>query len=306
MAATRSHPPTLLTLLERALREDCGVVPGDRILVAVSGGPDSMALLHGIALLRERLDVEVAAHGVDHGLRAEAKGELDLVAALCEELEVSFQRSQVQVSGGGNLMERAREARYAALWRAVQDQNATWLATAHHAEDRAETVLLRLLRGAGPTGLAVLPAVHGQLIRPLWSTGRAAIDAHVARHGIQCAQDPSNQDPRFLRVRVRNELLPLMEELSPGIVGHLNALATQLQPLSRSDPLPSATREQLQLKRAHLEAVARARRLRQSARVAIGGGRELVVAAGSGAVSLHTPGAQRPISLDGPLDTGKK
>ena len=108
--------------------------------------------------------------------------------------------------------------------------------------DRAETFLLRLLRGAGPSGLAVLPpraplplarserasGIAIDLLRPLLRARRSDIRAHVARHQIAYSDDPSNADPRFARSRVRSELLPLLEELSPGIVSHLEALSDQL------------------------------------------------------------------------------
>ncbi len=224
----RSHPPTLLTLAKRTLREECAVERGARILVAVSGGPDSLALLDVLSRLAPGLGVEVTAHGVDHGLRPEATAELDLAAAHAARLGVPFARTHVEVSPGGNLQARARSLRYEALAAAQVAQGAELLATAHHADDRAETVLLRLLRGAGPAGLAVLPPRFENRLRPLVRAGRRDVLAHLARHGVAFALDPSNRDRRFLRVRVREEVMPLLVELSPGIVGHLNALADQL------------------------------------------------------------------------------
>jgi tRNA(Ile)-lysidine synthase len=99
------------------------------------------------------------------------------------------------------------------------------IATGHHADDRAETLLIRLLRGTGPVGLAVLPPRDGDRIRPFYRARRADVDAHVSRHHIPHAIDPSNRDPRFLRARVRHELLPVLERLSPRVVEHLCSLA---------------------------------------------------------------------------------
>jgi tRNA(Ile)-lysidine synthase len=228
----RSHPPALLALTSRTIREECLIGRGDTVLVAVSGGPDSMALLHVLALLRARLGHALIAHGVDHGLRAEAAAELDLAAQFARSLEVGFERTALRVAPGGNLQARARGARYDALRAAAARTGSTVIATAHHRDDRAETVLLRLLRGAGPRGLAALPPRAGDLVRPLLRAPRAAIDAHIARHHVPFAVDPSNRDPRFLRVRVRQELLPLLRELSPGIDEHLCALADQLDAVS--------------------------------------------------------------------------
>lgn len=224
----RSHPPTLLTLAGRTLGEECGVRRGERILVAVSGGPDSLALLHVLARLAPKHGFSLAAHGVDHGLRPEASAELDLAQELARSLAVPFGRSELRVAPGGNLQARARGARYAALEAARAEAGAHYLATAHHADDRAETVLLRLLRGSGPRGLAALPARAAERIRPFLRARRSDVLAHLTRHGLSFARDASNHDRRFQRVRVREELLPLLVELSPGIVGHLNHLADAL------------------------------------------------------------------------------
>jgi tRNA(Ile)-lysidine synthase len=248
--------PSLLTIARRALTGETKLERGSTLLVAVSGGIDSMALLHVAAKLAPRLGLVIRAHGVDHGLRAAASRELDKAASLAEQLDVGFARTTVRVARGGNLQARARDARYEALAIAAERAGARAIATAHHADDRAETFLLRLLRGAGPSGLAVLPpraplplarserasGIAIDLLRPLLRARRSDIRAHVARHQIAYSDDPSNADPRFARSRVRSELLPLLEELSPGIVSHLEALSDQL--LARDHdtlPLPRAT-----------------------------------------------------------------
>jgi tRNA(Ile)-lysidine synthase len=269
----RSHPPTLITLASRTLREECGLRRGDRVLVAVSGGSDSLALLDVLARLAQKLGFSLVAHGVDHGLRPEAERELALAAALAGKLAVPFDTTRVAVAAGGNLQARARSARYAALEAACASASANLLATAHHADDRAETVLLRLLRGAGPRGLAVLPPRAGARIRPLLRARKPDILAHLGRHGITWAEDPSNADRRHQRVRVREELLPLLADLSPGIVAHLNALADALA----GGELPNELVEgavRIPLGRAQRVALARAARLRQrGARIWLPGGR---------------------------------
>lgn len=226
--------PALITLARRELSL-LALPRGSVIVSAVSGGPDSMALLHVLAKLAQEIGVVVHAHGVDHGLRTEAAAELDLAERFSAHVDVRFTRTVVEVPRGGNLQARARTARYAALAAAARRVGARTIATAHHADDRAETVLMRLMRGAGPRGLAVLPprAPLGsepeiELVRPFVRARRAAVTAHVARHAIPFALDPSNANPRFLRARVRLELMPLLESLAPGITLHLNALADQL------------------------------------------------------------------------------
>jgi tRNA(Ile)-lysidine synthase len=233
---TRTHPPSLLTLTRRTVVLERLWGPGDTVLVAVSGGPDSMALLHVLARLRPKLGHTLLAHGVDHGLREEAPRELDQAAGLADTLEVPFSRTRVKLADGGNLQARARSARMKALRGAAAQLGACRIATAHHADDRAETVLLRLLRGAGPVGLAVLPPRSRDLVRPFVRASRQEIEQHLERHALPFSADPSNLDPRFLRVRVRHELLPLLCQLSPGIVGHLTALADRLE--AKRPPAP--------------------------------------------------------------------
>ena len=242
----RSHPPSLATLAARTLREECEVPRGARVLVAVSGGPDSMALLDVLARLAPKLGCELAAHGVDHGLRPEARNELDLAERHARALGVPFERTAVAVAPGGNLQARARAARYGAIEAAAACAGSAFIATAHHADDRAETVLLRLLRGSGPRGLAVLPARFENRLRPLIRARKSDVRLHLARHHVESAEDPSNRDRRHLRVRVREELLPLLTELSPGIVDHLNSLADALSGEERAvwPDLPNLGRAQ--------------------------------------------------------------
>lgn len=224
----RSRPPSLLTLVRGTLFGECEVKRGDSILVAVSGGSDSTALLHALWLASMRTSLSLSACGVDHGLRSEASKELDRIEELCRLWGVRFERVVLSVTPGSNLQARARDARYEALRSVQQRLGARWLATAHQADDRAETVLMRVLRGAPPSGLAVLAPRLGDVVRPMIRARRTDVMAHLERHRLAFANDPSNQDPRFLRVRVRTELLPLLLELSPGIVSHLCSLADEV------------------------------------------------------------------------------
>ncbi|HMJ56189.1 MAG TPA: tRNA lysidine(34) synthetase TilS [Polyangiaceae bacterium] len=234
----RSHPPALLKLVARTVSDEGLFAPGDRVLIAVSGGPDSMALLHVLARLAPKLGLSLRACGVDHGLRPAAADELSLAQRFAADLDVPFTSTKVDLAPGPNLMARARDARYGALrgvlreWiereplrEAVGRPPRASIATGHHADDRAETVLIRLLRGSGPPGLGVLTPRAPMLTRPLVRARRADIMAHVERHRVPYAVDPSNLDSRFLRTRVRREVLPLLTELSPRIVEHLCALA---------------------------------------------------------------------------------
>ena len=224
----RSHPPTLITLVRAALRDHDLIPRGGTVLVAVSGGADSMALLHVLGLLRRDRSFGLFAHGVDHGLRSEAAAELDAAEAFARSLDVPFTRTRVVVHPGGNLQARARTVRWDALEAAAARASADRIATGHHADDRAETMLMRILRGTRARGLAVLPPRDGDRIRPMLRARRTEILSHVVRHRIPHCDDPSNRDPRFLRVRVREELLPVLERLNPGVVDHMYALADEL------------------------------------------------------------------------------
>jgi tRNA(Ile)-lysidine synthase len=228
----RSHPPTLITLVRATVRGHTLIARGGTVLVAVSGGADSMALLHVLALLRRELAFGLFAHGVDHGLRPEASAELDVAQDFARLLEVPFDRTRVLVGAGGNLQARARAARWEALRAAASRAGATRIATGHHADDRAETMLMRILRGTRARHLGVLPPLDGDRIRPMLPARRTDIDAHVRRHRIPHCNDPSNLDPRFLRTRVRLELLPVLERLNPRVVEHMYALSDELGQLA--------------------------------------------------------------------------
>jgi tRNA(Ile)-lysidine synthase len=311
----RSHPPSLLKLAERAIKDERLLRRGDVVLCACSGGPDSTALLHVLALLQKRIGHRVIGLGVDHGLRPEAPAELAIAAELAASLEVPFAVARVTVAPGSNLQARARAARLTALFHAAADSGARSIATGHTADDRAETFLLRLLRGAGPKGLAVLPPRAGfppltslldeadpttdpaepsvELIRPLLRARRSDITAHLARHRLAFATDPSNQNPRFTRVRVRLELLPLLEELSPKIVEHLSALADMLgDPDAR--PLQASKLSAFGLGRAQRQAIERAERLgRGSVEVSVSRDRALVATFPEGQIVLTERGTER-------------
>ena len=231
--------PALSTRARRAL-DEAEVPRGARILVACSGGLDSQVLLDVLAHLSRTKRVELFAHGVDHGLRVDATEELALAARLSQSRGVPFSTSRVEVASGSNLQARARKARWTALETAASRAGAAFVATGHHADDRAETVLIRLVRGAPLQGLAVLPVRSKNRLRPLIEARKSELVAHAASRNIPFADDPSNRDRRHLRVRVRHELLPLLGSLDPRIVEHLCALADQAAALAVAGANPSA------------------------------------------------------------------
>jgi tRNA(Ile)-lysidine synthase len=187
------------------------IAPGERLGIAVSGGPDSMALLLLAAAARPGL---VEAATVDHALRPESRAEAEMVADICGRLKVPHQILTVEWQGkpATAIQERAREARYRLLTTWVRERGLTALAAAHHLDDQAETLVMRLLRGAGVRGLAGMrraapaPGDDLPLIRPLLSWRHSELEEVCRAAGITPVADPSNADEQFERVRVRRAL----------------------------------------------------------------------------------------------------
>ena len=216
------------SLIDRFRADLDALIPTDgRMGVAVSGGPDSLALLL-LAAAAKPGSVEAAT--VDHGLRPEAAEEARSVAAICADLEVPHTVLDVTVGAGASMQARAREARYQALaeWAAAREIDA--IATAHHLDDQAETVLMRAARGAGVGGLAgilsvrVLPCSTVTLIRPLLGWRRSELAAVVAGAGLTPVEDPSNADERFDRTHAR-ALLADIDWLDPERLAQVGANA---------------------------------------------------------------------------------
>ncbi len=176
--------------------------------LAVSGGPDSLALL---LLAHAAFAGDIAVISIDHGLRPEAASEVAMVRNICAELSVAFTAQTVKVPPG-NVQAKAREARYTAIGSWAQKEGIGAVATAHHADDQAETLLMRLARGSGLAGLAGvrawgnIPETEIPLIRPLLWARKAQLEALVIDAGVTPIRDPSNTNPAFDRVRVRDHL----------------------------------------------------------------------------------------------------
>lgn len=205
------------------------LAPGDRVLVAVSGGPDSVALLHLLHALAPRFDASLGVAHLDHGLRPEdAEEELALVRSLTRRLGLVCHTGKItRPSSRGSLEEQLRNLRYAFLQDTAAQHGYTKIALGHHADDNAEAVLLRLLRGSGIRGLAGIPPVRdGGIIRPMLHARRRDIMAYLECHKLNFAEDPSNTDPRFERNKVRHQLIPLLcEHFNANVVETLNRLS---------------------------------------------------------------------------------
>jgi len=192
------------------------------MLVAISGGPDSTALLLGLL----EAGVPVTAAHFDHALRPGSEADAAHVATLCLRLGVELVSSRRRRPlARGSLQAAARAARYRFLESALAASGLDTLALGHTADDLVEGVVLHLLRGAGLAGMRGMPERRGPIVRPLLNVWRPEVEAFLAGQGVEPLRDPSNGDRRFARVRVRLDLLPRLEADRPGLSRHLHAAA---------------------------------------------------------------------------------
>ncbi|MBW1735029.1 MAG: tRNA lysidine(34) synthetase TilS [Deltaproteobacteria bacterium] len=203
---------------------------GDGVIVAVSGGADSVCLLDVLYRLKDLLGVELVVAHFDHGLRPdEDEQETEFVRSLAGSLGCRFFTERADpsmASGAGSLEERAREARYRFLMGARNRFSAQRIAVGHNLNDQAETVLMRLLRGSGPSGLSGIPPVRdSHIIRPLIQVTRSEIESYLSLRGLAHITDPTNSETRYLRNEIRMNLLPRLEKYQSRIVQVLGRTA---------------------------------------------------------------------------------
>ena len=200
---------------------------GETVLVGVSGGADSVALLDLLIALSPSWRLRLHVLHVDHQLRPDSASDADFVRALGTRLGVPVDVATVTVDRRESLEAAARAARHAALETWATRVGAQRIALGHTADDQAETVLMRLVQGAGVRGLAAIPPVRGRIIRPLIEVRRAALEAELRRADLPWVEDPMNRDPKFLRNRIRHELLPLLaDSYNPEVAAALARVAT--------------------------------------------------------------------------------
>ena len=259
MASSRNSrsPDPLIAALRAALARHS--VPASRIAVGLSGGRDSVALLHALAQLRGEFGFDLSALHVHHGLSPNADQWADFCARLCCALNIPLRCARVSVdrASGQGIEAAARAARYAAY--AVLDVE--FIALAHHRGDQAETVLHNLLRGAGLRGLsgmpgerAISPAGGPRLIRPLLEVPRAQVEAYVRQHALEWVDDESNLDSGYTRNWLRNDILPTLAQQFPAVELALARTATRaaeaealLDALARTDFASAAPAGRLRL-----------------------------------------------------------
>ncbi|MCI8453376.1 MAG: tRNA lysidine(34) synthetase TilS [Lachnospiraceae bacterium] len=201
---------------------------GDGVLAAVSGGADSVCLLFLLFALKERLGIRLAAFHLNHGIRGdEAYQDEEYVRELCKRLAIPLKTERQDVARyakerGMSVEEAGRSLRYACLERAARELSCGRIATAHHKDDQAETVLMNLFRGGGLAGLAGIPAVRGKIIRPLFEFSRQEIEAYLSAKGVAWRTDSTNKENVYMRNRLRNVLLPwVTEQINNQAAAHI-------------------------------------------------------------------------------------
>jgi tRNA(Ile)-lysidine synthetase-like protein len=256
MQIDHRHP--LIKTVAAALRDRCAAPAGARLLVAVSGGADSVALLRALALLAPRGEcgLSLAVGHVHHHLRDEADDDARFVERLAGELKLPFLRGDLDLNHRrGNLESAARRRRYAALVEMARTIGAPFIVTAHHGDDQLETLLMRLLRGASVRGLrgmawrrvlrfdddagrdgdsdSARPLAWGcELLRPLLAVGRDEIIRFLRDLGQAWREDHTNADATRLRARLRRDVLPVLHDLKPDIIHRAAGLADHLRQVS--------------------------------------------------------------------------
>ncbi|MDX8345976.1 tRNA lysidine(34) synthetase TilS [Rossellomorea sp. YZS02] len=212
---------------KRFIREHQLIEKGDRIVVAVSGGPDSLALLHFLDENKVELGVDVEAAHLDHMFRGEESfQELLFVREFCNRRHIPFHGERVDVSTeiertNGSLQDKARQIRYGFLKEVMEEVSATKLALGHHGDDQVETILMKLTRGASGAGRAGIPVKRpfagGEIIRPLLSVTKEEIERYCETHGLIPRRDPSNEKEDYTRNRFRKRILPFLKQENPHV-----------------------------------------------------------------------------------------
>ncbi|AKM84492.1 MAG: tRNA(Ile)-lysidine synthetase, tRNA(Ile)-lysidine synthase [candidate division Kazan bacterium GW2011_GWA1_50_15] len=211
-----------LSQLARLGLSSAGVRRGEVLVLAVSGGPDSMALLEVMRKLAPSVGWRLQIVHVNHGLRPASKREAKLVQAYCAKYKLACSVETLRWparlrQAKTRVEETARELRYQVLRKMISQLGARWIVTAHNADDQVETVVFNFLRGSGVRGLGGMRTVSGDVIRPWLTVPKTALLKYVKQHRVPFAVDETNLQPRFTRNRIRHQLLPILRSYNPKV-----------------------------------------------------------------------------------------
>lgn len=237
---TRKRDKNNLAVSFRRSLTQCGMsASGHKIVLAVSGGPDSTALLHLLCALRESMELKPIVAHVNYGLRGmESDSEEDFVRSLAAEYDLPFEVERVNLkskveSEGGNLQSTARRVRYRFFAEVARKHGASWIATGHTLDDQAETILFRLIRGAGRKGLSGIPAVRKwrglRICRPLIEISRSEIESFLEANDYESRTDSSNLKTGYSRNLIRLQILPVIEQMNPDFLQTVSHLGEVLR-----------------------------------------------------------------------------
>ncbi len=221
----------LIDTVKVTIKKYAMISQGEHLLIALSGGTDSVCLLKALSMLKDELEISLSAIYIDHQLRPdETPFEIDFCKKICDSLSIPLTIKSIDVlsyaiSEKISKQEAARELRYRAFYEAAFELKADKIAIGHNADDQAETILIRLIRGAGPLGLAGIPPVRQKIIRPLIEIERSEIEAFIDAHDIGYVIDSSNLIDRYLRNKIRHIIMPEIKNINPSVVKTISRTA---------------------------------------------------------------------------------
>jgi tRNA(Ile)-lysidine synthase len=206
---------------------------GDSVLVALSGGPDSVALLHLLVRFKGKYRISLAAAHLNHGIRRNSADDREFCRRLCRQLKVRFHSKRVDVDARAkreklSVEEAGRRARYEYFEQLAEKYGYGRIATGHNVDDSVETVIFNMARGAGLAGLAGIPAVRGRIIRPLIETGKSEIVSWLDANGIEYVIDRTNLSLKYARNRIRHRIMPQLGKINKSAAGNISRLSRNI------------------------------------------------------------------------------
>ncbi len=223
---TKYSQKSIIAKVKRTILENQLIADGDQIILALSGGPDSVCLFDILFILQKELGFSLSACHYNHRLRGEESDrDQKFVEDLCKKKGIKLFMGKAPKEKAFKSEDEAREARYLFFTKLADDQQGAKIALAHHANDVAETFLMRILRGTGTRGLQSIPIKRDFFVRPFLDTARAEIEQYIAENHLTFVVDRTNLDKNFLRNMIRLEIIPKLEEINPNLIELLSSEA---------------------------------------------------------------------------------